>query len=62
MSKTKQTEDMFENLKNKEEKANYGYISQITGAVVDVKFDDIENLPNTIQALKEGLEYLKSCE
>ena len=52
MSKTKQTEDMFENLKNKEEKANYGYISQITGAVVDVKFDDIENLPNIQYSLE----------
>ena len=52
MSKVKQTEDMFENLKNKEETTNYGYVSQVTGAVVDVKFDDIENLPNIQYSLE----------
>lgn len=52
MSKVKQTEDMFENLKNKEENAKYGYVSQVTGAVVDVKFDDIENLPNIQYSLE----------
>ena len=52
MSKVKQTEDMFENLKNKEENTNYGYVSQVTGAVVDVKFDDIENLPNIQYSLE----------
>ena len=28
-----------------------GHISQVTGAVVDVKFDDVENLPNIQTAL-----------
>ncbi len=40
------SEDMFEILKKDEKKSNIGYISQVTGAVVDVKFDRVEDLPN----------------
>ena len=32
-------------------KQNIGHISQITGAVVDVTFDDVDNLPNIYTAL-----------
>ncbi|MBQ8870095.1 MAG: F0F1 ATP synthase subunit beta [Alphaproteobacteria bacterium] len=34
------------NAQNKDTKSKIGHISQVTGAVVDVKFDDVKNLPN----------------
>lgn len=39
-------DDMFEKIKNDDIKNKTGYISQVMGAVVDVKFSDVENLPN----------------
>ena len=34
------------NAQDKDTKSKIGHISQVTGAVVDVKFDDVKNLPN----------------
>lgn len=39
-------DDMFEKIKNDDIKNKTGHISQVMGAVVDVKFSDVENLPN----------------
>ena len=39
-------DDMFEKIRNDDIKNKTGYISQVMGAVVDVKFSDVENLPN----------------
>ena len=42
-----------------------GYIFQVMGAVVDVKFDDLENLPDIYTALKcenEGKELVLEVE
>ena len=39
-------DDMFEKVKKDDLQAKIGYISQVMGAVVDVKFSDVENLPN----------------
>ena len=34
------------NIQDKDIKSKIGYITQVTGAVVDVKFNDVESLPN----------------
>ena len=39
-------DDMFEKIRNDDIKNKTGHISQVMGAVVDVKFSDVENLPN----------------
>ena len=54
MTKKKDTlnDDMFEKLKQDELKSKIGHISQVTGAVVDVKFDDVKNLPNIQYSLE----------
>lgn len=44
---------MTDKTKNTEQtKRSVGHISQILGAVVDVKFDDIQDLPNILNALE----------
>ncbi len=54
MTKKKDTlnDDMFEKLKQDDLKSKIGHISQVTGAVVDVKFDDVKNLPNIQYSLE----------